>query len=384
MKTRILCGAGLLVVLLAAFAFRYNRSQRSPAQQADFFAQTPTLTEPVADAGLSGVRLTAPQELHVSPDAPVAAFSVKVSGVCPDGAPEGGRLCTVTLRKDGETIQAVKDFALEDGATLDFSVEIPFERYETAKDCRLTVRLSYGQQTSSVNIPVRVTDYPDEYYAMTSGDPYPYALTVYTDKNVVIVYGRDSEGQFAHAVKVFICSTGISTPRNSTYSLQRKYEWKALIHGVWGQYSSWVTGDILIHSVPYYATSKSALNSAAYNLLGTSASAGCIRMRVCDCKWIYDYCPCGTSVTFVTGVELPESVEYPTYEPIDLSSPDAGWDPTDPDPENPWHPKLPDASWSAFVPSYDELHEANTTLDRYSYANFAQTSEIFSEVLHFK
>lgn len=378
MKTRILCGAGLLVVLLAAFAFRYNRSQRSPAQQADFFVQTPTLTEPVADAGLSGVRLTAPQELHVSPDAPVAAFSVKVNGVCPDGAPEGGRLCTVKLQKDGKTIETVNDFLLEDGASVDFSVEIPFRRYAAPADCELTVELSYGEESCTASVPVHTQNYPDEYYAMTSSDPYPYALTVYVDQNVVIVYGRNEEGKFTHAVKTFICSTGISTPRSGSFSLQRKYEWKALIHGVWGQYSSWVTGDILIHSVPYYGMNKTALNSAAYNLLGTSASAGCIRMRVCDCKWIYDYCPCGTSITFVTGVPLPESVAYPTYEELDLSSPYAGWDPTDPDPDNPWHPELPDTSWSAFVPHYDELHEANTTLDRYGYANFAKTSEIFS------
>lgn len=375
MKKRLLCGAGLLILLLAVFAVRYNLLHKSNAAPNDSPSETPTLTEPAVDFGLSGVELTAPASLTVTPDAPAAAFSVTVNGV----RPGADHLCTVTLCKDGEIIETADDYLPKNGATLEFSVEIPFQRYLPAKDCELTVDLSYKQESRTVTVPVHAQDYPDEYYAMTSGDPYPYALTVYTDQNVVIVYGRNGEGSFTHAVKVFICSTGISTPRSGSFSLQRKYDWRALIHGVYGQYSSWITGDILIHSVPYFGRSKSALNSYAYNLLGTSASAGCIRMRVCDCKWIYDYCPCGTSVTFVTGVPLPESVEYPNYEKLDLNSPDAGWDPTDPDPENPWHPELPDTSWSAFVPCYDELHTANTTFDRSGYANFVHTTDIFAE-----
>ncbi len=374
MKKRLLCGAGLLVLLLAAFAFRYTLLHKSASAE-DVPPEAPVLTEPEIDFGLSGVELTAPESLTVTPDAPAAEFSVTVSGV----RPGKDRVCTVTLSKDGEVIESADDVLLENGATLDFSAQIPFERYLSAADHELTVELSYGQESRSVTVPVHVQDYPDEYYAMTSGDPYPYALTVYVDQNVVIVYGRNDEGKFTHAVKAFICSTGISTPRSGSFSLQRKYDWRALIHGVYGQYSSWITGDILIHSVPYFGRSKSALNAAEYNLLGTAASAGCIRMRVCDCKWIYDYCPCGTSITFVTGVSLPESVAYPTFEKIDLSSPYASWDPTDPDPDNPWQPDVPDTSWSAFVPCYDELHEANTTLDRRGYADFVNTSEIFTK-----
>lgn len=379
MKHRLLVGAALFVMLLCAFAVRHTQLHKAvSAPSTDTLPQIVTETEPVPDAGLSGVVLTAPEALTVTPDAPAAAFTMTVSGVCPDGAPEGGRLCNVKLLKDGELIETAEDFLLQDGASLDFSVEIPFQRYVPAKDCVLTVVLTYKAESRTAKVQVQATDYPDEYYAMTSGDPYPYAITIFTDQNIAIVYGKNDEGRFTQAVKVFICSTGISTPRSGGFSLQRKYDWRALIHGVWGQYASWITGDILIHSVPYYAKSKTALNSAAYNLLGTSASAGCIRMRVCDCKWIYDYCPCGTYVTFVTGVPLPESIAYPTYDKLDLDSPYASWDPTDPDPDNPWKPEVPDISWSAAIPYYDELHTANTTLDRNGYASFAKTSEIFS------
>ncbi len=374
MKKRLLCGAGLLVLLFAAFALRYNLLHKAAAADGSL-PEPPVLSEPVVDFGLSGVELTAPESLTVTPDAPAADFSVAVSGVRP--GPE--RLCTVTLIKDGEILERADMLLPEGSTTLDFSVEIPFQRYVPATDHELTVELTCKQESRSVTVPVHAQDYPDEYYAMTSGDPFPYALTVYTDQNIVIVFGRNEEGKFTHAVKTFICSTGISTPRSGSFCLQRKYDWRALIHGVYGQYSSWITGDILIHSVPYYGRSKDALNSGEYNLLGTSASAGCIRMRVCDCKWIYDYCPCGTSVTFVTGYQFPEGFAYPTFEKIDRSSPNASWDPTDPDPGNPWHPEVPDTSWSAFVPCYDELHEANTSLDRNGYACFVKTSEIFAE-----
>lgn len=378
MKKILLCGAAVLTLLLSACTVRETQPYTTEGYLFPM-PELPTMIEEIPDVGLFGVELIAPEGLSVTPDAPNAAFTVTVDGVCPDGAPEGGRLCTVNLKKDGELIDTKEDFPLINGAAVDFSVEIPFKRFTSPDDCELTVELVYGPESRTVTVPVTVRDYPDEYYSMTCSEPFPYALNIYTDKNVIIVYGIDDAGEYKNIVKVFICSTGISTPRSGTYHLQRKYDWKALIHGVWGQYSSWVTGDILIHSVPYYGKNKTALNSYAYNLLGKSVSAGCIRMRCCDCKWIYDYCPCGTDVTFFTGAELPDGVDYPTYEPLDLESPNAGWDPTDPDPENPWKPELPDISWSSRIPWYDELHTAYTTLDRNSYAGFVSTSDLFPE-----
>lgn len=374
MEKRILCGVALLVLLLSILAVRNKMIPVSAAQPTDCTPGMPLLTEPTEDVGLSGVELTVPDAITVTPDASAATFTLTVRGVRPGGK----RLCTVRLLKDGETVETVNDFLLENGASLDFSVEIPFQRYTPAEDCELTVELDCGQDVRTRTVPVHAQDYPDEYYAMNSGDPYPYALTVYTDQNVVIVYGKNDAGEYTHAVQVFVCSTGISTPRRGCYSLQRKYEWRALIHRSYGQYATWITGDILIHSVPYSGRSKSALDTEEYNLLGTSASAGCVRMQCCDCKWIFDYCPCGTPITFVTGVSLPDGITCPTFEKMDPDSPDAGWDPTDPDPENPWQPVLPDTSWSACVPCYDELHTANTALDRNGYANFVRTSDIFA------
>lgn len=334
--------------------------------------------EVLPDAGLNGVAMITPDSLTASVDAPTVDFSVVFTGVNPNGAPDSGRVCTVKLIRDSEVIQTVNDFVLSEGAELAFTVDYTFERYTSQNDSKLIVELDYGEDYCYKAIPVTVNDYPDEYYAMTSGDPYPYALTIITNKNVIIVYGKDENGEYTGVAKTFICSTGINTPERGTYKLLHKYEWKELIHDYWGQYSTWVTGDILIHSLPYFSPDKDNMWSWQFNRLGGSVSTGCIRMRVCDCKWIFDHCPCGTPVTFVVLNELPEGITKPTYEPLDLDSPDAGWDPTDPDPENPWHPEQPDDSWKALVPNYDRIIEANTTLDWSEYENFAKTTDIFT------
>lgn len=341
--------------------------------------EAPTTTEALPDAGLRGVVLSAPETLTVTPETPAAEFTLTATGVCPDGAPEGGRHCTVKLSRDGTVIETVEDFVLTEGATLDFSVDYPFGRYLPQEDSTLIAELDYGDEYRFATIHVTVQGYPDEYYAMTSADPYPYAITIFVNKNVVAVYGRDDKGEYTCPVKLFICSTGPCTPTKGTYSLLRKYDWRALIHGLWGQYATWITGNILIHSVPYHSKNKDDLWSWQYNRLGASVSTGCIRMRVCDCKWIFDYCPCGTPVTFLTVNELPEGIEVPAYELLDLESENAGWDPTDPDPANPWKPEQPDESWKAFVPDCDEILTANTTLDRTGYEKYIETSARFTE-----
>ena len=105
---------------------------------------------------------------------------------------------------------------------------------------------------------------------------------------------------------------------------------------VYGQYATRITGHILFHSVPYAEKSKDSLKYAAYNKLGKAASAGCIRLSVIDAKWIYDNCPKGTTVVIYDSSDE-EPLEKPTPIKIDTSDKRRGWDPTDPDPNNPWN-----------------------------------------------
>ncbi len=164
----------------------------------------------------------------------------------------------------------------------------------------------------------------------------PYYIKVIRNQNVVLVYALDNNGKYTKLVKNYTVSVGKNngTP-TGTFTTSDKYEWRALYGGVYGQYATRITNHILFHSVPYEKMSKDSLEYLEYNKLGEAASMGCIRMRIEDLKWIYDNCPKGTTVEIYDG-NLPSGVKKQEYPKIDVNSPNRGWDPTDPDPSNPW------------------------------------------------
>ena len=170
-----------------------------------------------------------------------------------------------------------------------------------------------------------------------------YYTEVIRNQNTVIVYGLDDNNEYTKIVKVFPCSVGANggTP-TGTFTTSAGARWGTLFSNVpghdylYGQYSTRIVNHILFHSVPYLEKNNSSLEWEEYNKLGTAASMGCIRMTVADVKWIYDNCPLGMTVKIYDG-DLPEGVEKPTAAKIDPNSPNKGWDPTDPDPNNPWN-----------------------------------------------
>ena len=164
----------------------------------------------------------------------------------------------------------------------------------------------------------------------------PYYIRVNRTQNLVIIYKKDADGHFNIPVKAMACSVGLNgkTP-TGTYSTTDKYTWRFLSGNVWGQYATRITGHYLFHSVPYYSKSKSDLEYNEYNKLGQPASLGCIRLCVADAKWIYDNCPSGTVVTIYDS-SAKEPMAKPAPVRINTGDSRRGWDPTDPDPRNPW------------------------------------------------
>lgn len=79
----------------------------------------------------------------------------------------------------------------------------------------------------------------------------------------------------------------------------------------YGQYATRIFDSYLFHSVPYYSQHKDDIEYDEYNLLGTSASLGCIRLEVVDVKWIYDNCPLGTPVLIYADAENPGPMGKP-------------------------------------------------------------------------
>ncbi len=162
-----------------------------------------------------------------------------------------------------------------------------------------------------------------------------YLIRVNRALNNVTVYERDENGVYSVPVRAMVCSTGRATPLG-TYRTSDKYEWRQLFGRVYGQYATRITGHILFHSVPYTRMRKNTLEYEEYNKLGTAASAGCVRLAVVDVKWIYDWCASGTRVIIYDDEKDPGPLGKPEAIVIDAKDPNRGWDPTDPDPANPW------------------------------------------------
>ena len=172
-------------------------------------------------------------------------------------------------------------------------------------------------------------------------EEFPYYIKINRQQNCITIYAKDENEEYTVPVKAILCSTGLynATPKG-IFHLSTKYLWRQLHGGVYGQYATRITGGVLFHSVPYARKDKTTLYADKYNKLGQQASMGCVRLTVEDAKWISENCPSGTTVEIYDD-EDPGPLGKPETVKIDLDSPNKGWDPTDPDPANPWH-KLSD------------------------------------------
>jgi hypothetical protein len=299
----------------------------APAEPA---AEPETVEEPAEPLVLT---LTVPESVTVTADAPTVDIPCALtrSG---DG-PETGRF---QVYQNGEVVWDV-DLALETSQG-PVRLTYDFTRYMTKTRDTVTFVLTYGDETLTAQTAVTLENWPDEVYAEASGDPLPYYVEVVKNHNVVLVYGKDDDGGYTQLVKTFLCSTGQWTPLGNFTAGAHYTGFRTLYANAehtaycYGQYAFVISGDYLFHSVPYYSPSKDGLEYDEFNKLGTEASLGCIRLAVGDVKWLYDNCPVGTPISIVEREEL--GVEKPDNLMLDTTSPDRGWDPTDPDPDNPW------------------------------------------------
>lgn len=200
---------------------------------------------------------------------------------------------------------------------------------------RHTVEILFlcGTDVIRTTFVVPVNNYTDAEYAKLQSAQYPYKLEVVRNQCTVLVYGLDMSGDYSILYRAFVCGPGQTTPIG-TFRTPFKAAWHPL-QGCWGQYCTQITGNYLFHSSPYNSPNKNDLSYRLYNQLGTVCSHGCVRLTVADAKWIYDNCPLGTTVSIYNASSLP--VPKPSAPWLDISSPNRGWDPTDPDPANPWN-----------------------------------------------
>lgn len=170
-------------------------------------------------------------------------------------------------------------------------------------------------------------------------DSLPYLIKVNRAQNCITVYKKDETGGYTIPYKAIVCSTGKyvgDTPLGKFKTL-RSYEWLLMVDGSYGQFAYRYYGSILFHSVPYFSKNKSDLEYEQFNKLGEPASLGCVRVCVRDAIWLIENCPVGTQVIVYDDNTSPGPLGKPEMIKIPEDSPNRGWDPTDPDPGNPWN-----------------------------------------------
>lgn len=241
--------------------------------------------------------------------------------------------------RDGILISPARSFLLQPGAYSVCSFSVVFSEQMPAQTV-LTAVIRCGGNTRAFSAAVKPQNRDAEFYARLKTLSKPYRIDVSRFQNVVLVWAQDENGQYSILQNAFVCSTGKATPRG-TYSGGGTIRWQTLFGSeetnwryVYGQYITRITGSILFHSVPYYTPDASDLETLQYNLLGTRASLGCVRLTVEAAKWIYDNVPYGTQITLTDELSLP--VRKPVAPKLSPADPRSGWDPTDPDENNPW------------------------------------------------
>ncbi len=153
--------------------------------------------------------------------------------------------------------------------------------------------------------------------------PIPYSMTVDVKNQAVIVYGLDENGDHTVPVRFMVCSTGkTGTPSDvGQFTLSgTKARWAFFsLYGSYAQFWTKINENIAFHSVIYNEVDLNALNRKSYNMLGSRASHGCIRLLNHDALWIYENIGEGTLVTITEDLPLDRELRA-ALKPNSLSS----------------------------------------------------------------
>ncbi|MEY8339210.1 L,D-transpeptidase family protein [Lachnospiraceae bacterium 62-35] len=163
------------------------------------------------------------------------------------------------------------------------------------------------------------------------GNQGPFLIKINKQRCTTTIYASDGANGFIIPVKSFLCSPGDDTPIG-TFKTPQKIRWHTMIHNVYCQYLTRITKGFLMHSLIYDKPDPYTMWPDTYNYLGVARSAGCVRFKTADAKWIYDNCPLGTTVEIYNS-PIPGPYDRPAIEWIIPMT--QTYDPTDPNlPEN--------------------------------------------------
>ncbi len=244
---------------------------------------------------------------------------------------------SVSGKKDAEpqtTIKETTDYSNEETTT-----EETTEEETTTEDIQETEDNETTEEVTTEEETTEEVTTEEQIIVPSVPIDYPYIVKINRIANCITVYGKDGNGSYTVPVKAMTISCGqnIDDTPLGTYSTEEWYKWGMMFDGSYAQYAYRIVESILFHSVPYYVLSNGELYWEEYNKLGTSASHGCVRMTVADAKWLVENCPTGTQVIIYDDANNPGPLGKPDTIKIPSNSPYRGWDPTDPNPSNPWN-----------------------------------------------
>lgn len=234
----------------------------------------------------------------------------------------------------GDTLSSYAwSFDMKEGATAEFNCSAHF--YDEVNVLPVWVKLVNKATDEELRFVTKVNVVGYSLKEFEELDTrHPYEIHLLRNHNVIIVYGMDENGEYTKIVNVFPCSTGYHSETDlGDFEIGLQMRWGSLMLDLYGQYSSQFNYNQLFHSVPYWSKDQNNIEWEEYEKLGTAASSGCVRLATIDAKWIYDFCNTGAQV------KVYDTDELPVVKPIQCIILEdylfRGWDPTDPDPDNP-------------------------------------------------
>jgi len=229
------------------------------------------------------------------------------------------------------------EFYLEEGATSNLRCSVHFDGEMSGRIpvwCLLRSNGEYDDTVLQFVTSTIVTGYSTAQYTAMESSSNPYMLHLIRNQGVIVVYGLDENNEYTRLINAFACSVGYyNDTALGDFEIGLQMRWGSLMGDVYGQFCSQFNDNQLFHSVPYLSKEPDNIEYWEYGHLGTPASSGCVRLCVADAKWIYDHCWPGTPVKVYDSSSSP--VELPVPCLIREDSLLRGWDPTDPDPDNP-------------------------------------------------
>lgn len=145
---------------------------------------------------------------------------------------------------------------------------------------------------------------------LKNDDPDKYYILLDLRNQIVTVFERDADGEYAKVVRRFLCASG----RSDVDEADPEDEATPTPRGIWkiggrerfGKFANfddeyaryWVqiVGSIYFHSLLFADRTVDSLKRTPFFNMGQKVSHGCVRLYVEDAKWLYYYACPGTTV----------------------------------------------------------------------------------------